>query len=136
MNPYLADAILSSIFPKLKFGNEFKTIVELARTSGFVLRELNSDLGLQALSDMEEHEGYFYAELLLAHDSKRWLHQAVASRTSSRVPLQFGREVLAVVMNQPDLAHWKACVLEKDKEQELALDFRKSFEKYEPNDDK
>ena len=113
-----------------------KTIVELARTSGFVLRELNSDLGLQALSDMEEHEGYFYAELLLARDSKRWLHQAVASRTSSRVPLQFGREVLAVVMNQPDLAHWKACVLEKDKEQELALDFRKSFEKYEPNDDK
>ena len=30
MNPHLADAILSSVFPKLKFGNELKTLVELA----------------------------------------------------------------------------------------------------------
>lgn len=105
------------------------TIVALARKAGFALREINSDLGLQALSDTEE--GYFYAEIM-SRDTKRFLHPSIGS---SRVPLQFGREILAVVMDQPDLAHWKACVLDKDKEQELAMEFRKSFEKYEPTEE-
>ena len=105
------------------------TIVALARKAGFALREINSDLGLQALSDAEE--GYFYAELM-SRDTKRFWHP---SSGTSRVPLQFGREILAVVMDQPDLAHWKACVLDKEKEQELAMEFRKSFEKYGPTDE-
>jgi diadenosine tetraphosphate (Ap4A) HIT family hydrolase len=103
------------------------TITALAKKSGFALREINSDLGLQALTQ----EGYFYAEIISTH-TKRFLHPA---EESSRVPLQFGREVLAVVMDRPELAHWKACVLDKEKEQELALEFRKSFETYEPKDE-
>lgn len=51
------------------------------------------------------------------------------------VPLQFGREVLAQVLEKPDLAHWKACVQETDKETELTAAFRESIAPYAPEDD-
>jgi hypothetical protein len=42
------------------------------------------------------------------------------------VPLQFGREVLAAVAGNA-VGRWKACVVSQEKEEELALAFRKSL---------
>jgi diadenosine tetraphosphate (Ap4A) HIT family hydrolase len=113
------------------------TLQALAKKTGFVLREINSDLGIKAtlLSGQdEESDGYFYAEIMAGggKDSKRFLNQAASGGGRLNVPLQFGREVLAIVQDNPDFAHWKACVLDQEKETELAADFRKSFQKYEP----
>jgi hypothetical protein len=106
------------------------TLVAMARSSGFALRELNSDLGLAAVAG--DDGGYFYAEVPVASassgDFQRFLYRADGGGT---VPLQFGREVLASVLDNPDLAHWKACVLSEEEETSFAMKFRESFSKYE-----
>ncbi len=101
------------------------TLIGMARLSGFHLKELNSDVGLAGMTE----SGYFYAEVpFLKGDPKRFLYRAV---DGASVPLQFGREVLASVLNNPDLAHWKACVLNEQEETTLAAKFRESFSKYD-----
>lgn len=101
------------------------TLVGMARLSGFNLKELNSDVGLAGMSE----RGYFYAEIPFSKsEPKRFLYRAV---DGASVPLQFGREVLASVLDNPDLAHWKACVLNEQEEISLAAKFRESFSKYE-----
>jgi len=46
------------------------------------------------------------------------------------VPLQFGHEVVAQVMGKPELAEWKACVVNEDKETELACKVHDLLSKY------
>jgi len=101
------------------------TMVGMGKRCGFTLREINSDLSLGALGG----KGYFYSEIPLGGSKfKRFFCNSVESAS---VPIQFGREVLAAVMDDPKIAHWKACVLSKQEETEMALKFRKSFSKYE-----
>ena len=115
------------------------TMVARARSiPGFDLREINSDIGLAAMvsDDSEDDGGYFYAEVPFSRNEfKRFLYKAQPTgeedRRGQTVPLQFGREVLASVMDKPELAHWKACVLDEEKETELANAFRDSFAKYD-----
>lgn len=102
------------------------TMMGMAKASGFQIREINSDIGLAAMAE----EGYFYAEIAAPKgDNKRFLYRAGPGAV---VPLQFGREVIASVLDNPKLAHWKACVLEEAEETTLAMEFRKSFSEYEP----
>ena len=114
------------------------TMVALAKSiPGFDLKELNSDLALSAMAgdDGEEDGGYFYAEVpLTSKECKRFLYKARldAEQRGAVVPLQFGREVLASVMDKPDLAHWKACVQDEEKETELTASFRESFAPFAP----
>ena len=72
---------------------------------------------------------YFYAEIPTAakEDCKRVL---VLQSASKKVPLQFGREVIASVLQKPDLAHWKSCLTDKKQETTLATEFRTSFQQY------
>ena len=106
-------------------GNKLESgMVGMARASGFILRELNSDIGLTGMAE----DGYFYAEISSNGESKRFLYRAGDGAT---VPLQFGREVLASVLDRPDLAHWKACVLTEADETSFATKFRESFSKYD-----
>lgn len=108
------------------------TMLAQARKLGMELREINSDVALQAVlsSDDEDADvgGYFYAEVPVSGSSeyKRFLFKAGAS-TKTSVPLQFGREVLAAVLGRPELAHWKSCVVDKEQEASIAADFRSSF---------
>ena len=99
----------------------------------FDLRELNSDLALRAMTSDEGDGGYFYAEIpISSKENKRFLYTAKGEedRGGAVVPLQFGREVLASVLEEPNLAHWKACVLDQEKETNLANAFRESFAKW------
>ena len=113
-----------------------------AKACGFELRPIESDLGVATL--MKDDGDYFYVELIGDSYQVRYLYQrsnnndirTASSRSSvgvGRVPLQFGREVLAAVLKNPDFAHWKSCVVDKEKETELAKDFRTSFAPFDPS---
>jgi diadenosine tetraphosphate (Ap4A) HIT family hydrolase len=109
------------------------TLLAQASRQKFDLREISSDIPMHTIVGGED--GYFFAEIMTAKTSERYLYSAAAATATTtagppRVPLQFGREVLAAVLEQPDLAHWKSCVLDEDKEAEAAAEFRKSFAKY------
>jgi diadenosine tetraphosphate (Ap4A) HIT family hydrolase len=110
-----------------------------AKASGFDLRQVQSDLGMTSV--MTEDDNYFYAEIATDSQVYRYVYKASAEASAGRtsgggrrdgpkVPLQFGREVLASVLNQPELAHWKSCVVDKEKETELAATFRDTFSKF------
>eukprot|EP00804_Cyclotella_cryptica_P021812 CCRYP_000803-RC/>CCRYP_000803-RC protein AED:0.13 eAED:0.13 QI:0/0.33/0/1/0.33/0/4/0/756 len=108
-------------------------MLEMAVYAGFQLKEITSDLGLGALVD-DFSGGYFYAEIPLpggGHDFRRFIYHAGEGGNekvnSGTVPLQFGREVLAAVMENPDIGQWKACVMSQEKESDLTIAFRKSL---------
>jgi len=110
------------------------TMLAQARKLNMDLREINSDVGLRAIlsssDDDDDAGGYFYAEVPVGgSECKRFLYKATATSTTSSVPLQFGREVLAAVLGKPELAHWKSCVVDQDQEASIATDFRESFAK-------
>lgn len=106
----------------------------------FELREIqNAELGLGTLLGMGgdagegEDGGYFYAEVPFGdggNEVKRFLYRASAASSRPRVPLQFGREVVARAMGKPVLGQWKACVSDAAREEELAKEFRASFQKF------
>jgi Protein similar to CwfJ C-terminus 1 len=111
------------------------TMMAHAKGSGFDLRPVQSDLGMASLlNEGGQDEDYFYAELATEQTAHRFLFKANGNGESvPKVPLQFGREVVASVLNQPKLAHWKSCIVDKDKETELATDFRQSLASFEGN---
>lgn len=91
------------------------TIKAQASKLNITFQELNTDLPIQSVLD--DADCYFYAHLP---------HTRLLAKQSN-VPLQFGREVLAAVRGQPELAHWKSCLLDAEQEAELATKFRESF---------
>ena len=112
-------------------------MLEMAIRAGFQLKEITSDLGLNALED-DWSDGYFYAEIPLpggGNEFRRFIYRAGDGKSDNNggggsrghVPLQFGREVLAEVMGNSDIAQWKACVVSQEKEEELTGEFRKSL---------
>jgi len=50
----------------------------------------------------------------------------------ARVPLHFGRQVLAELLGTPAKAHWKACELGKDDERALCAAFKDLFLPFDP----
>ncbi|CAK9140534.1 unnamed protein product [Ilex paraguariensis] len=69
----------------------------------------------------------FYVELpggaILAH----------AAEDNEKFPTQFGREVLAGLLNMADRADWRNCKLSKEEEIKMAESFKSRFEEYDPN---
>lgn len=112
------------------------TMMAHAKASGFKLRPIQSDLGTEAvLSTKTSDSQYFYAEIRTPRQAYRFLyqHDEDASQRENggnriTVPLQFAREVLAAVLKNPKLAHWKSCVLDKEQEMQFAKNFRESFQ--------
>jgi hypothetical protein len=49
-----------------------------------------------------------------------------------RIPVQFGREVLAALMGQPERAHWKACAQTQAQEEAAADAFKAHFAPFDP----
>jgi len=98
-----------------------------AKASGFDLRPIQSDLGVKAI--IEKDNSYFYAEIRTRTNNQRFLYRCERNGggNAQTVPLQFAREILASVLNNPKLAHWKSCVVNQEQETKLASDFRTSF---------
>ena len=114
-------------------------MLAMAAKAGFQLREITSELSLNALEE-DWADGYFYVEIPLPGEGgeyRRFIYRAgdnVANTKDNgqasgrvQVPLQFGREVLAEVLNKPEVGHWKACVVSKEREEELTAQFRNSL---------
>ncbi|CAI9100589.1 OLC1v1037718C1 [Oldenlandia corymbosa var. corymbosa] len=51
---------------------------------------------------------------------------------NEKFPSQFGREVMAGLLNMADRADWKNCKLSKEEETTMAESFKKKFEPYDP----
>ncbi|KAK9131157.1 hypothetical protein Sjap_011644 [Stephania japonica] len=70
---------------------------------------------------------FFYAELpegkILSHSVD----------DNEKFPVQFGREVLAGLLDMPDRADWRACSVSKEEETQMAEDFKKRFKEFDPN---
>ena len=111
-----------------------KMMMAMANKAGFHLKEITGDLALNALED-DWSDGYFYAEIPLPggrDEFRRFIYRAGDGNDDNNnrqrsVPIQFGREVLAEVLRNPDLSHWKACVVSQERETELTAEFRKSL---------
>ena len=105
-------------------------MVAHAKSCGFDFRRIESDLGMGAI--IQKNDSYFYAEIRTRTNQQKFLYRCEAGdENASRVPLQFAREVLASVLNNPKLAHWKACVVDHEQETQLASDLRNSFLSFE-----
>ncbi|XP_024967831.1 zinc finger CCCH domain-containing protein 64 isoform X2 [Cynara cardunculus var. scolymus] len=69
----------------------------------------------------------FYVELpggtILSH----------AVEENEKFPVQFGREVLAGLLNMADRADWRNCKLSKEEEIKMVERFKSGFEEYDPN---
>ncbi len=101
---------------------------------GFELREIqNPDISITSiLRNEDDLDGYFYIEVPFGGaEIKRFLYKYKKSQNTNVkfVPVQFGREILASVIEEPKIASWKTCVLSKDEEEEQANEFSKSFVK-------
>lgn len=70
---------------------------------------------------------YFVAEF---DNGERLLH-----RVSNKMPLQFGREVIASpsLLNMADRVDWKACKVSEDEEKKMVAAFRKKFQPFDFN---
>jgi len=135
----------------LKIQSTMITMSAEERCNGFNLRAIQTeDFSLSTIlrhsSDDEDLTGYFYAEIPVGGEIKRFLYKAKQTEGTcisvesvnesitptglSCVPLQFGREVLASVLADQNFANWKACTVSKEKEEEWANEFRASFAKF------
>eukprot|EP00898_Chlorokybus_atmophyticus_P002259 jgi/Chlat1/3033/Chrsp206S03289 len=107
-----------------------------AERAGFAFVELpqKSSTHAKALSedgDLLEAAGgagaqYFLAEL---PDGTRLVHMIKHGEKS--FPMQFGRDVLAEMLNMPERADWKACRIDKAEEERLAEKFKSTFEPFD-----
>ncbi|XVE97983.1 hypothetical protein REPUB_Repub03eG0066000 [Reevesia pubescens] len=52
---------------------------------------------------------------------------------NEKFPAQFGREVLAGLLNMADRADWRNCTIGKEEETKLAENFKKRFEVFDPS---
>lgn len=70
---------------------------------------------------------FFYVELpggtILSH----------VVEENERFPAQFGREVLAGLLNIADKADWRNCMFGKEEEMKMVEHFKKRFEAFDPN---
>ncbi|KAM7515640.1 hypothetical protein LguiA_005223 [Lonicera macranthoides] len=92
------------------------------------LRNDNSSEGRKSLRMQFDRQcSLFYVELpggtILLH----------AVKENEKFPVQFGREVLAGLLNMPDRADWKNCKLSKEEETKMVEKFKNDFEEYDPN---
>ncbi|KAL7589477.1 hypothetical protein Lser_V15G38867 [Lactuca serriola] len=102
-----------------------------AEKLGFKFMVLKSDKSSEGRKLVRrEYDGkssLFYVELpggiILSH----------VVEENEKFPVQFGREVLAGLLNMADRADWRNCKLSKDEELKMVERFKTSFQEYDPN---
>ncbi|KAM7259794.1 hypothetical protein ACFE04_015535 [Oxalis oulophora] len=85
-----------------------------------------SDRRKSLRAQFDKNADFFYVELpggtILSHSVEE----------NERFPVQFGREVLAGLLNIADKADWRNCKFSKEEETTMVEDFKKQFEKFDP----
>ncbi|KAJ9183815.1 hypothetical protein P3X46_007622 [Hevea brasiliensis] len=86
----------------------------------------NSDGRKWLRAQFDRNYSFFYVELpdgtILSH----------LIEENERFPVQFGREVLAGLLNAPERADWRTCKLSKEEETKMVEEFQKKFEELDP----
>ena len=65
----------------------------------------------------------------LATKTKRFVY--VHDDPSFRFPMHFGVEVAALIIDKPEKANWKNCVVSENEEETLSEKFKGVFEKFD-----
>ncbi|KAK4483663.1 hypothetical protein RD792_010864 [Penstemon davidsonii] len=102
-----------------------------AKKLGFKFTIVENDNSLEGRKLLGRHldgnQSLFYVEIpggtILSH----------IVEDNEKFPAQFGREVLAGLLNIADKADWRNCQLSKDEEAKMADSFKSRFEEYDPN---
>ncbi|TFL07285.1 nuclear protein [Pterulicium gracile] len=94
------------------------TFLEEARRQGYDLVED---------ADETSGSGYFKVEL---PDGRKLVH---VIPDGAPFGLQFGREVVASILGQPQRSDWKVCVLSEDEDKADALNFKNAFQSFDPS---
>ncbi|KAI3447136.1 hypothetical protein Pfo_003801 [Paulownia fortunei] len=102
-----------------------------AKKLGFTFATVKNDKSLEGRKllgmHLDRNQSLFYVEVpggtILSH----------VVEENEKFPVQFGREVLAGLLNMADKADWRNCQLSKDEETKMADDFKSQFKEYDPN---
>ncbi|KAL0315769.1 UNVERIFIED_CONTAM: Zinc finger CCCH domain-containing protein 64 [Sesamum radiatum] len=102
-----------------------------AKKLGFTFSTVKSDNSLDGRKvlgmHLDRNQSLFYVEVpggtILSH----------VVDENEKFPVQFGREVLAGLLNSADKADWRNCQLSKEEETIMADDFKSRFTEYDPN---
>ncbi|CAD7695123.1 unnamed protein product [Ostreobium quekettii] len=89
------------------------------------LPAMEGEKGRESLLDIVGDEEYF---AILLPDGSRMVQPLMRDQ---RLPLTFGREVLAKLLGKPQLADWRKCTMSEEEEKVRAAKFREMFEKYD-----
>ncbi|XP_041005557.1 zinc finger CCCH domain-containing protein 64 [Juglans microcarpa x Juglans regia] len=90
-------------------------------------RDENSSGRKLLRTQFDKDFSFFYVEL---PDGKILSHLV---DENERFPAQFGREVLAGLLNMADRADWRNCAHSKEEETKMAEDFKRGFQEFDPN---
>jgi hypothetical protein len=93
--------------------------------SAFLQAAQRLGYSLKEDSDESMGSGYFKVEL---PDGKKLVH---IIEEGAPFGLQFGREVLATVLSQPERTDWKACMLSEEEDKKDAQAFKTSFQPFD-----
>jgi len=107
--------------PKNKVDEAKTAFTEFGQMQNIDFADVPEDKDLQEM--LSATSPYFAVEF---DDGERLLH-----RIKSKIPLQFGREVLACedLLNMPERVDWKSCKVSKDEETKMAKSFRSRLPK-------
>ncbi|KAF5935217.1 hypothetical protein HYC85_026346 [Camellia sinensis] len=102
-----------------------------AQKSGFeflVIKNGNSSEGRKLLQMQFDRKcSLFYVEL----PGGTILYHSVEE--NEKFAVQFGREVLAGLLNKADRADWRNCKLSKEEEEKMVESFKNRYKEYDPN---
>jgi hypothetical protein len=123
-----------------KYTAKLATILASAESRlGFKMREvMNEEMTVKSLVGEENNgSGYFYLELPVGAETesdrgryKRFIYvqSDLEKRQRSKIPIQLGRELVAMATDKREHAHWKACVLDDANEKREAIEFREKLQ--------
>lgn len=106
----------------LKAGKKLGFEFDVIRPAG----ENDIDVRMSLKKVLHGGMGYFFVELpegtILAH----------SLAPEEKMPIQFGREVLASLLGKTGQSDWRDCKYSKEDETSMAEDFKKRFEPFDP----
>ncbi|XP_074579216.1 zinc finger CCCH domain-containing protein 59 [Curcuma longa] len=133
VSPQSPHANLQVIPIPLSQASNVKRIFKLAsKKLGFEFEALNLDTSncqgrKQLRSQFHSNSCMFYVEL---PDCSTLFHVI----DDKKFPVQFGREVMAGLLNLADRADWRNCKLSKQEEEQMAREFKEGFDAFDPVD--
>ncbi|KAK1306997.1 Zinc finger CCCH domain-containing protein 59 [Acorus calamus] len=131
MSKQISHANLQAIpVPLTKSADVVKIFNLAAKKIGFefiIITSSSNDEGRKSMiAQFDGTSNLFYVEL----PERTILCHSVSD--NEKFPGQFGREVLAGLLNMADRADWRNCKLNKEEETKMAEGFKKRFEEFDP----